>query len=712
MAIDIVRGAFDKPASTKQLIKTLEKINLEEGVLYTGYPIIGSHEVSHSLDAVLIAPELGILLFDIIEEPEVSQREEIRDILFNAVVSRLINVKGLSGKRGQLAFDLNVVTYAPAWAIANENEEVIVSEEGLLKSLNKKSDVAVNKEKYETILASVQALTKLKTRPPRSVKSNTSKGAILNIIEKSIANLDKQQSKAVIETSNGIQRIRGLAGSGKTIILALKAAYLHSKYPDWKIGVTFYSRALKAQFKDFITKFTIEHKNEEPDFINKVKVMQAWGSPSDDGFYYQFCKLNGLDYHSWDSASAKYRTREDLIGKISSEALALVKEPKPDFDVILVDEAQDFSESFLKLCYNLLRSSDHNNSANRRLVYAYDELQKLNEVTLRSPKEIFGQQIDFENDPDQPVQDVILNKCYRNSSPVLVTAHSLGFGVDRKADEKVNLVTMFEEKELWRDIGYKVVGGRLEFGEEVTLARDKQTSPDLITQYIPVDDLIQFNRFNNYVDEYNWIAQEIKKNITEDELSPEDIIVIHPHALVTKSETPALRSILANMGINSHLVGVSTSRDAFFSSESIAFTSIYRAKGNEAAMIYVMNAEYCYSGRELITKRNTLFTAITRSKGWVRVCGVGSGMEGLCNEFNTLKSRKYKLKFRYPTEEEMEQLNVIHGDLTLEEKNEISKANEEVKILAEKLENNQLRIEDIAPETLEKLKRYFRDDHK
>ena len=34
---------------------------------------------------------------------------------------------------------------------------------------------------------------------------------------------DMLQSKAVIETVDGVQRIRGLAGSGKTIVLALKA---------------------------------------------------------------------------------------------------------------------------------------------------------------------------------------------------------------------------------------------------------------------------------------------------------------------------------------------------------------------------------------------------------------------------------------------------------------------------------------------------------
>ena len=47
------------------------------------------------------------------------------------------------------------------------------------------------------------------------------------------------QSKAVIETVEGVQRIRGLAGSGKTIVLALKVAYLYTMYENKMIAVTF-----------------------------------------------------------------------------------------------------------------------------------------------------------------------------------------------------------------------------------------------------------------------------------------------------------------------------------------------------------------------------------------------------------------------------------------------------------------------------------------
>lgn len=703
--MDIVRGAYDKPVSTKRLVGNLEKIGLE-GILYTGYPIIGLTDNKYSLDALLITPQLGVVLFDIVEEPEYSNRAEARDEIYNAMVSRLINVKGLSQSRGQLSFDLNIITYAPAWNAVDE-DDVIVSDKQLEQFIQE-GNSEKNADKYKKILEAIQAITKLKQKIVRKTANEASKGAILNELEKSIANLDKFQSKAVIETSDGIQRIRGLAGSGKTIILALKAAYLHSKFPEWKIGVTFYTRSLKSQFRDLITKFTIEHTNDEPDW-SKIKIMQAWGSPSDDGFYYSFCKRNGVDYHNFDSARYKFKGDENLLEQICALATSSVEHPKPEFDVILIDEAQDFSSAFLRLCYHSLKESDPNNPANRRLVYAYDELQKLNEVTLPNPKEIFGSAIDFHEDKDKPDQDVILPVCYRNSAPVLVAAHGLGFGIYREVKKGNNLVTMFQETELWKDVGYTVIDGKLELGKSVELARDKKTSPELITQKVPINDLISFHKFNSAEDQNKWIANEIEKNLEEDELTFRDIIVIHPNAYYSKSETSPLRALLVKKGIKAHLAGVSTSRDDFFIDDSIAFTSIFRAKGNEAAMVYIMHTNYCWGGMELIKRRNTLFTAITRSKGWVRACGMGSGLDDLMEEFKQIKDNKFHLKFKYPTKEEMAQMNLIHRERSMEEKRTILRGTEDAESLLRKLENNEIQKEDLPSEIREKLKKLLDD---
>ncbi len=47
---------------------------------------------------------------------------------------------------------------------------------------------------------------------------------------------------------------------------------------------------------------------------------------------------------------------------------------------------------------------------------------------------------------DDGARDLILEKCYRNSRPVLVTAHALGFGIYRKpsGENDPGLVQMFE----------------------------------------------------------------------------------------------------------------------------------------------------------------------------------------------------------------------------------------------------------------------------
>src|SRR4029079_17665121 len=85
---------------------------------------------------------------------------------------------------------------------------------------------------YEAALSAIQSISTIrKSRTKRTVTRTDSRGAKLKRLEDSIATLDNMQSKAVLETVVGVQRIRGLAGSGKTIILALKAAYLHAQHP-------------------------------------------------------------------------------------------------------------------------------------------------------------------------------------------------------------------------------------------------------------------------------------------------------------------------------------------------------------------------------------------------------------------------------------------------------------------------------------------------
>ena len=165
---------------------------------------------------------------------------------------------------------------------------------------------------------------------------------------------------------------------------------------------------------------------------------------------------------------------------------------------------------------------------------------------------------------------------------------------------------MFDEPTLWKDIGYEVESGNLKAGDTVVLQRPAATSPAFLETHSTPEDLIQFQVFDNSEKQSEWIASEIEKNLNEDELTTRDIIVVTLNALTAEDDTAKLRASLIGRGINCHLAGVTTSPDHFFKEDSIAVTGIYRAKGNEAAMVYVMNSEYAFAGPELIKKRNML----------------------------------------------------------------------------------------------------------
>ncbi|HCA5044353.1 DEAD/DEAH box helicase [Acinetobacter baumannii] len=707
--IDVIHGTTDKPVTSKQLQESVQTIKELDGTLYLGYPIIGTVDGAYEIDALLTSPQHGIIALILVEGNELPEDiVDIQDTCYAMLSAKLIQYKELV-KRRQLDVDVRVLTFAPAVSNAQENLDddnlVITQSSSLIEYLqNAQSD---NSEKYKQIVSAIQAVSKVKVGKKRNPQQPNSKGAKLVKLDQSITNLDLQQSKAVLETVNGVQRIRGLAGSGKTIVLARKVAYLHAKNPEWKIAVTFNTRSLKKQFENLITSFVYEQTNELPDF-DKIKIIHAWGSPSIEGIYYNATLASNAKYYDFRSAKI-YRSHSDQSEfDFVCKALLDQQSSFPSlYDLILIDEAQDFSPSFLQLCYKLL-------DKNKRLIYAYDELQTLSESSMPNPEDIWGRDangnpiVSLNSNDGEPERDIILDTCYRNPRPILTTAHALGFGVYRKVPEgKIPLVQMFDYAPLWNDIGYEVLEGSLSEGEYVRLARTTKSSPEFLENHSDIDDLIEFKTFQSEEEQIKYLVESIKKDIEEEELKPEDIMIIHPNALTARDKFGFARYSLYEVGINSNLAGVTISPDEFSQDDSVTFTSIYRAKGNEAPMVYVINADHCAQGIGLATKRNILFTAMTRTKAWLRVLGVGTGMQILEDEFNEVKRNNFSLSFRYPTEEQRKHLRIVNRDLSDKDKRKIQSRRKFLENLIKDVDEGVLHKEDLDPEVLKKFKDIF-----
>lgn len=707
--VTVVNGTTNKPAASDCLVNFFHNHGKLEGLLYIGYPILSSSDGKYPIDAVWISPKYDLVIFNLVEGHSITENYgDLQDDSANKMDAKLRMYRQLLSKR-KLCVNLNVVTYAPAAGAAalRDNDYPLCVNDDELERYIEALDLS-DGEHFEKIVSILQSISKIrKGVKKRAAVKAESRAAKLMQLEESIATLDNSQNKAVIETVDGVQRIRGLAGSGKTIVLALKAAYLHMQHPEWKIAVTFNTRSLKGQFRRLITSFYMEQTGDEPDWEN-LQIIHAWGASGGGeriGIYYKFCLLNNLDYYDFRAAKNKFG-EEDPFGGACREALGSITDYGRCYDAILVDEAQDFSPSFLCVCYEMLNDP-------KRLVYAYDELQNLRLQSLPSPEEIFGKDKHGEprvkfmaTEEGRPQQDIILKKCYRNSRQALVTAHALGFGIYRDAaDETSGLVQMFEHSGLWKDIGYEVAEGNLEDGEHVVLRRTAESSPKFLEEHSAVDDLVLFKCFQTKEEQNRWVADEIKKNLKEDELRPDDIIVINPNPYNTKAMVAPIRASLYEMNIQSHTAGIDTAPDVFFSDDrSIAFSGIYRAKGNEAAMVYVINAQECFDAPfDLAKIRNRLFTAITRSKAWVRVLGVGDGMKSLTREYQKVKEKNFMLDFIYPTKAQREHMNVVNRDMSASEKNKVQINKNHLKNLIEDLADGKIYREDLGTEEINKL---------
>lgn len=694
MTLDIVRGASTKPAASGALVDALEHVPSLAGQLFIGFPIIRTaNGRPQAVDALWISEEKGIVIFDLVQGGELGDYQARQDDTFNAIVSRLRPDRRLMDRRN-LRIPVNTVSFAPQCVDAEEDGYTVIGGTDVADKLSALDSWHSScAETYKAALSTLQNISTIR-RSARSRKLAAPRATKLKDLEENIATLDPWQNRAFLATVDGVQRIRGLAGSGKTIVLALKAAYLHMLHPEWRIAITFYTRSLKDMFERLVRDFYIRDADQEPDW-SRLEIMNAWGTRHGvDGIYSAFCKINNIDYLDFDGA--RRRSQADPFAAACQKALVDATSKKPVYDAILVDEAQDLPPAFLQLCYALLNKP-------KRLVYAYDELQRLSGESLPSPEKLFGKKKNGQPHVRlEPEHDVVLRTCYRNSRPILLTAHAIGFGIYRRPKQTnlshpIGLVQMFDQAGLWTDVGYSVAEGTLAEGADVVLRRSPHASPKFLEDHSPIDDLVQFHVFDNEDVQAQWVVAEIEKNLRQDGLRHDDIIVINPDPITTRKKTGPIRAQMLKRRIACHLAGVDTDRDTFFTDHpSVTLSGVPRAKGNEAAMVYIVNAHVGVTGTyNAAGVRNRLFAAITRSKAWVRVAGVGSAMEELKLEYERLKQNDFQLRFRYPTADERAKIQTVHRDLSPQQRDRQRRRNTQLKELLRDIERGECSVDDI-----------------
>ncbi|MCU0532608.1 MAG: DEAD/DEAH box helicase family protein [Hydrococcus sp. Prado102] len=480
---------------------------------------------------------------------------------------------------------------------------------------------------------------------PREIPEGTpidSPIRVIHHLESGLKTLDEQQQEIATKYPDGPQRLRGLAGTGKTILLAKRAAKIHHEHPEWKIAFVFFTKSLYDQIrKNRIRSYYGELTNgQEPNWDN-LNVLHAWGGKEQNGFYRHLTNACGLQPKT-------VKDVENEIGKVSPggafkyvcNMLELELTDCPIlYDAILIDEAQDLPASFYRLARNTLTEA-------KRLYWAYDEAQGIDSLIVPDAAKIFGRHPD-----GTPIVDLglasnrsffyegtnirkseNLNKCYRTPKLLLMAAHAIHMGLLRKE----GVLQGVSNREEWKKLGYEVLEGdftdaSIKEKKSIKIERQAEKSPHPIDQENFVEkegvgETLIIETFADESEEQEWIARQVALDLKKG-LQPSDITITALGGEKEQDYFRRLQETLKYYGVKSCIVGVDSDASEFGKSGCVTITNVYRAKGNEAWKVYVARFHYAtkpirWKNESELQKRNEAFVAMTRTRVWCVVTGL------------------------------------------------------------------------------------------
>lgn len=493
-----------------------------------------------------------------------------------------------------------------------------------IPSLTKGTQLTVTQ--WQLLLSILTGSSVLVPKSRSFLVAQQSRGDILKQARSHLAQFDLQQEKIAKQIPPGLQIIRGIAGSGKTIILCQKAALMHLKYPDWQIAVVFFSRSLYQviieKVAQWIAYFTEGKHTYNPQDSN-LKILHAWGGTQQPGFYSTICQLAGKTPLAVKFTES-YQPNEAL-GEVCFHLLQSTAIPQV-FDAILIDEGQDLivnqwkyqnKQPFYWLAYQFLRPIDSIHPEQKRLIWAYDELQSLDSLKIPTASELFGEELGhlaIGTYPNQINKIEIIANCYRTPHLIVTAAYAIAMGLLRPQ----GMLTGFTTKEEWEAIGYQVEGS-FKIGEQITIKRSAQNLLNPIDR-LWQGEVIEFKTYTSRQQKLTALGNQIKDNLRKDGLRPaQEILVIvlgnHWEASELAFQTA---KFLNRQGIYTFL----PQENIFWDEGAVTITTIHRAKGQEADFVYLIGLDNIAKNESNIYLRNQLLVGLTRTRAWVNLSGI------------------------------------------------------------------------------------------
>ena len=248
----------------------------------------------------------------------------------------------------------------------------------------------------------------------------------LEKIRKNILLFDADQTRFIYkDLEQKMILIQGLSGTGKTELLLHKLKEIYVASDDSKIFFTCHNKALANSLRNRIPQFfNFMQVRKQIEWEKRLWVNRAWGTRNDvdSGLYTYLCHFYNAPFQPYN----KLTSYDSIFSKLIEHIEDI---PEADFipalDYIIIDERQDFPDSFFELCGKVTKNK----------VYAAGD--------------IFQDIFETSKESKIPV-DISLNRCYRTDPRTLMFAHAVGMGLFEI--KKLNWLT---DKQ-WKEIGYDI----------------------------------------------------------------------------------------------------------------------------------------------------------------------------------------------------------------------------------------------------------------
>jgi superfamily I DNA/RNA helicase len=281
-----------------------------------------------------------------------------------------------------------------------------------------------------------------------------------------IKTMDLHQENMAKQLGDKNRLIRGVAGSGKTLILASRAKMLSKENPGWKILILCYNISLANSIQQMI----IHMLNEPEDLFDFDFTNTADMNVKNEN-------IKVRNFHSWLKNDLRIHESQIpmMLEKLKNRETIL-----PTYDAILIDEGQDFEPEWLALVSSLI------NEQTQSLLLVEDRAQS---IYKRRRSYLQDTGLSFQG------RSKVLSINYRN------TAQIVKFAWDFYREH-----SMFKNKVVNRDLE----------GEIIAPQSTKRKGPE-----------VGIIKAKNFFEEMRIIARQISKLITDNMVPAHEILILY-----------------------------------------------------------------------------------------------------------------------------------------------------------------------------------------